>query len=65
MGRRVGLFMTVNPSGAVTEPRLDDAEADASSLGACLKDTARRMVFPAYGGEPFQVRLPMTLGARR
>lgn len=65
MGRRVGFLITVNPSGAVTEPRLDDPETDASALGACLKDTARRMVFPAYGGEPFQVRIPMTLGARR
>lgn len=65
MGRRVGFFITVNPSGAVTEPRLDDPETDASALGACLKDTARRMVFPAYAGEPFQVRIPMTLGARR
>lgn len=65
MGRRVGLFITVNPSGVVTEPRLDDPEADASGLGACLKATALKMVFPAYGGEPFQVRIPMMLGGAR
>ncbi|HEU4384023.1 MAG TPA: AgmX/PglI C-terminal domain-containing protein [Anaeromyxobacteraceae bacterium] len=65
LGRRVGLYITVNPSGAVTEPRLDDAEVEDSVLGACLKATARKMAFPAFQGEAFQVRIPMVLGAGR
>jgi hypothetical protein len=62
VGRRMGLYITVNPSGAVTGPHIDDAEVDNSVLGACLKSTARKMVFPAFQGEPFQVRIPMVLG---
>jgi hypothetical protein len=62
VGRRVGLYITVNPSGLVTGPRLDDADLDDSVLGACLKSTARKMVFPAFQGEAFQVRIPMVLG---
>ncbi|HET6922300.1 MAG TPA: AgmX/PglI C-terminal domain-containing protein, partial [Anaeromyxobacteraceae bacterium] len=65
VGRRVGLYITVNPSGLVTGPRLDDADLDDSVLGACLKSTARKMVFPAFQAEAFQVRIPMVLGGGR
>ncbi|HYQ81913.1 MAG TPA: AgmX/PglI C-terminal domain-containing protein, partial [Anaeromyxobacteraceae bacterium] len=62
VGRRVGLYITVNPSGVATGPHIDDAQVDESVLGACLKATARKMVFPAFQGEAFQVRIPMVLG---
>jgi hypothetical protein len=65
VGRRVGLYITVNPSGLVSGPRLDDAALDDSVLGACLKSTARKMVFPVFQGEAFQVRIPMVLGGGR
>ena len=46
-------------------PAIDDAQVDDSVLGACLKTTARKMVFPAFQGEAFQVRIPMVLGGGR
>jgi len=62
LGRRVGLYLTVNPSGIVTAPRLDDPELLETELGACLKSTARKMVFPQFVGDPFQVKVPLVLG---
>ncbi len=60
-GRKVGLFLTVNPSGVVSSPFLDDADVDDSRLGACLKAAGNRVVFPAFQGEPFQVRVPLAI----
>ncbi len=62
LGRRVGLYLTVNPSGIVTAPRLDDPELLDTEFGACLKSTARKMVFPQFQGDPFQVKVPLDLG---
>jgi DNA-directed RNA polymerase subunit RPC12/RpoP len=60
-GRKVGLFLTVNPSGVVSSPFLDDADVDDSPLGACLKVAGNKAVFPAFQGEPFQVRVPLAI----
>ena len=61
-GRQVLLSVTVNPSGIVTSPRLDDAELDGSAAGVCLKSAARKLVLPAFAGDPVRVRVPLTLG---
>ncbi|HEU4385631.1 MAG TPA: hypothetical protein VFR85_19250 [Anaeromyxobacteraceae bacterium] len=63
-GRSVVLFVTVNASGRVTAPRLEEAELDRSPPGACLKAAARRMNFSPHPGEPIQVRIPLELGSR-
>ena len=63
-GRRVDLYVTVNSSGRVTAPRLDEADLDKSPLAACLKSAAHRMVFPPHSGEPVEVRIPLELGTR-
>lgn len=60
-GRQVALYVTVASSGQVSAPRLDRADLDESSLGACLKAAARRMVFPPHSGEPVEVRIPLDL----
>lgn len=60
-GRQVVLHVTVASSGRVTAPRLDQADLDESSLGACLKSAARRMAFPPHSGEPVEVRIPLQL----
>jgi hypothetical protein len=62
LSRRVGLYLTVNPSGIVTAPRLDDPELLDTEFGACLKSTARKMVFPQFQGDPLQVKVPLVLG---
>jgi len=61
-GRQVVLSVTVNPSGIVTSPRLDDAGLDDSAAGVCLKSAARKLVLPAFAGDPVRVRVPLTLG---
>ena len=63
-GRSVTLYVTVNASGRVTAPRLEDVELDRSPPGACLKSAARRMVFPPHSGGPVEVRIPLELGGR-
>jgi len=60
-GRHVFLAVTVNPSGIVTSPRLDDAALDGSPTGTCLKAAARKLVLAPFAGEPVRVRVPMTL----
>jgi len=60
-GRHVFLAVTVNPSGIVTSPRLDDAGLDGSPAGTCLKSAARKLVLAPFAGEPVRVRVPMTL----
>jgi hypothetical protein len=63
-GREVTLYVTVASSGLVTAPRLDEADLDESSLGACLKSAARHMVFRPHSGEPIEVRIPLQLDGR-
>jgi predicted Zn finger-like uncharacterized protein len=60
-GRRVTLNLTVKPSGVVSSAWLAEADVDKSPLGKCLLSTARRMVFPAFSGEPVDVSRPLTL----
>ena len=60
-GRRVVLKLTVNSSGAVTYPTLDDQTLNSTDLGQCLKSAARLMIFPKFKGDPFHVEVPLTL----
>jgi len=61
-GIRVNLIITINPSGVVTAPVVDNPDIDRTTLGACLKSTARKMVFPSFGGESFEASVPLVLG---
>jgi DNA-directed RNA polymerase subunit RPC12/RpoP len=61
-GIRVNLIITINPSGAVTAPVVDNPDIDRTSLGACLKSTARKMVFPSFSGDSFEASVPLVLG---
>lgn len=63
-GRSVNLRMTVQPSGSVHYPTLDDVEVTRTDLGACLKSAARMMVFPRFQGDPFTVEVPLQLGGQ-
>lgn len=60
-GRTVTLTVTVNPSGKVLYPTLDDAELSGTELGKCLKREAGKIPFPAFGGDPVRVHKPLTL----
>jgi hypothetical protein len=61
-GLKVNMFITINPSGVVTAPVLDNPDIERTTLGSCLKATARKMVFPTFSGEAFEARVPLVLG---
>jgi outer membrane biosynthesis protein TonB len=63
LARRATLVVTVQPSGTVQRAYIAEDEVDRTDLGSCLTDTARRMVFPAFDGEPVDVAMPLSLGA--
>jgi zinc-ribbon domain len=63
LARRATLIVTVQPSGTVQRAFIAEEEVDRTDLGACLTDTARRMVFPAFDGDSVDVAMPLSLGA--
>jgi len=60
-GRKVIATFTIRPDGSVIDPALDDAQIDSNELGACLKAVCRRLAFPAFGGAPIEVAVPLAL----
>lgn len=62
-GGRVLITARLKPSGIVTAATLHPPEIDGSTVGACLKEKARRIVFPAFEGEPIDVEVPLVLTA--
>jgi len=63
VARRATLVVTVQPNGGVAGAFIAEEEVDRTELGACLSATARRMVFPAFDGEPLDVSMPLSLSA--
>jgi hypothetical protein len=63
LARRATLVVTVQPSGTVSRAYVAEEEVERSELGLCLSDTARRMVFPTFDGEPVDVATPLSLSA--
>jgi hypothetical protein len=61
-GQRFRLVVSVEPTGAVGEARVDDAEIARTSLGVCLVEIARTLRFPAFGGEPARVEVRVRHG---
>lgn len=62
-GGKVNLTLTIGSSGMVTQARIDRAEIGEDEIGACLKQSARRIVFPSFEGEPFDLEVPLVLTA--
>jgi hypothetical protein len=60
-GRRVDLLLTVQPSGTVTSPRIDDPALEGTALAGCLRGAAGKP-FPPFDGDPVQLRIPFRLG---
>lgn len=58
---KMDLVATVGPSGIVTRAKIDDRpDISTTSLGTCLMDTARRMVFRRAGeGESTEIHIPL------
>ncbi len=63
LARRATMVVTVEPDGRVAKAAIAEERVDRSELGACLADAARRMVFPAFDGEPIDIAMPLSLSA--
>jgi predicted Zn finger-like uncharacterized protein len=62
-GGKVNITFTIAPSGTVIKAAIDKPDVDKSDLGGCLKEKAKRMVFPRFEGEAFEVESPLVLAA--
>lgn len=63
-GRRFLLVLSVDPSGRVTEVRIDDPVLADSALGRCLARVASEVSFEPFDGEPVEIELPLRNAAR-
>jgi len=60
---KIHIATTIAPSGTVTSAKIDKRNVDDSPLGACLKKATRRIVFPSFQGEEFEVDIPILVTA--
>lgn len=65
LGRRAEILVTVQPSGVVSAASFEDPDLARSGLGRCLAAASRRMVFPAFDGDAFELAIPLALTAVR
>ncbi len=52
----------IEPSGRVSDARIDDPLVEATPLGVCLVRIAGGMSFRPFDGEPVRVALPLRHG---
>ncbi|WP_224366765.1 AgmX/PglI C-terminal domain-containing protein [Hyalangium versicolor] len=66
-GGKVMLVATVGTSGVVKGAKLDRKELDGSPVGTCIKNSAKRMVFPTFkledGSGEMDVEIPLVLSS--
>lgn len=62
-GRKIGLLVAVGNGGLVEASEVEEADIEASALGACLRRAAGRMLYPPFEGEPVAFRIPLMLAA--
>ncbi len=60
---KVRIKTTIAPSGTVTAAAIDKQKVDESPLGACLKRAMKRIIFPSFSGEAFEVDIPLQVTA--
>lgn len=60
---RILITTRIAPTGQVTAAKIDKSTVDGSPLGACLKRATRRIVFPSFTGDPFEVQIPIVVTA--
>jgi hypothetical protein len=47
----------------VTSARIDRRAVDQAPLGACLRKATRKIAFPPFSGQPFDVDIPIVVSA--
>ena len=60
---KIHIATTIASSGTVTAAHIDKRTVDDSALGACLKRATRRIVFPSFAGDAFDVDIPIVVTA--
>ena len=60
---KIHIATTIAPTGAVTQAKIDKNTVDQSPLGACLRRATRKIAFPAFSGEAFDVDIPIVVTA--
>ena len=57
----IEVIANVAPSGVVTSAQIDPRKFEGSDWGGCMRDVAKRIVFPKSDGET-EVRIPLKVG---
>lgn len=60
---KIHVVATIAPTGQVTSVKIDKRAVDEAPLGACLKRTTRKIAFPSFNGDAFDVDIPMVVTA--
>ena len=60
---KIHIATTIAPTGAVTQTKIDKNTVDQSPLGACLRRATRKIAFPPFSGEAFNVDIPIVVTA--
>jgi predicted Zn finger-like uncharacterized protein len=60
---KIHIATTIAPSGQVRSAKVDKNTVEQSSLGACLRKATKKIVFPPFGGDAFDVDIPIVVTA--
>lgn len=60
---KIHIATTIAPSGQVTTAKIDKNTVDQSPLGACLRRATKRIAFPSFAGDAFDVDIPIVVTA--
>ena len=60
---KIHIATTIAPTGAVTQARVDKSSVDQSPLGACLRRATKKIAFPSFRGDAFDVDIPIVVTA--
>ncbi|MFN2546994.1 MAG: GYF domain-containing protein [Myxococcales bacterium] len=60
---KIHIATTIAPNGQVTSARIDKPSVEQSRLGACLRGTTRKIAFPSFLGDAFDVDIPIVVTA--
>ena len=60
---KIHIATRIAPTGAVTQAKIDKNTVDQSPLGACLRRATKKIAFPTFSGEAFDVDIPIVVTA--
>jgi hypothetical protein len=60
---KIHIATNIAPSGQVTSAKIDKNTVEQSPLGACLRKATKKIAFPPFGGDAFDVDIPIVVTA--